>query len=160
MIQSIASANFEKGDFMKTRHVVMCTVSALALLLTACPSSPPSEDEGGGSGGDTGDATSGPDMGEGGDEDTGGGTGMVDAESDTGTTDPDGGDMDTGTMDTTDGGDTGPDEPLPGDLYYFTTGGSISSSSNFQLRLSVGAPSPRGKASSSNYEIQLAPVSP
>lgn len=91
---------------------------------------------------------------------------MEDATADGGM--PDGGSLDGGTPDggapdggTPDGGgeDTGPGVP-PTDLYYFSSGGGEASSGSYRMKASFGAPSPREEASSSNYRIQLAPVSP
>lgn len=66
---------------------------------------------------------------------------------------PDGGSPDGG------GEDTGLGVP-PTDLYYFSSGGGEASSGSYQMKASFGAPAPRDEASSSNYRIQLAPVSP
>ncbi len=76
---------------------------------------------------------------------------------------PDGGSLDGGAPDggSPDGGgeDTGLGVP-PTDLYYFSSGGGEVNSGSYQMKASFGAPTPRDEASSSNYRIQLAPVSP
>lgn len=125
---------------MQLREMYMCAVPALALALAGCPSSPPEPLSDTGTPDGTGDAI----VSETGPPDTG-------PELDGTTSDADG----------NSGGDAdaGPSVP-PTDFYYFSSGGGVTSSANFEARLSVGAPSPRGPATGDNYKLRLAPVSP
>ncbi|MFB6376157.1 MAG: hypothetical protein ABEN55_24240 [Bradymonadaceae bacterium] len=131
---------------MEIRQLLPCAVSALALFGAGCPTSPtPEVDTGGGA--DGGDVVA-PDTGP---TDTG--------PTDTGPTDT--GPTDTGPEPDGAGGDADADPSVPPtDFYYFTTGGGVASSNDYEARLSIGAPSPRGAASSEAYRLQIAPVSP
>ena len=149
---------------MRTQHYSVCALLALAFFLVACGSDPPKKDPGPGPGpkADTGDAATSPDMG-GGQPDAG----TMDVAEDIGTADA--GDTSTPGDTSSDGGgagdagDAGNDGGMnvpPTDLYYLTSGGGRMSSTNHEIRISIGAPSPRGEASNANYRLRLAPVSP
>jgi len=50
--------------------------------------------------------------------------------------------------------------PAPTNFLYSTSGGGTTSSSQYELRISIGAPSSHGAAENNDYRIQVAPVSP
>ena len=135
------------GTLMDPRYVMPYAVAALALATAGCPTSPPQELRDADDGSSGGDATVGDVADVGGDGEA----------ADTGPA----GDSDAGPSDTdsSDGGDAGPRMPAT-NFYYFTTGGGIAASSNFEIRINFGAPSPRGVASGADHRLHLAPVSP
>ena len=132
---------------MDARDVMAYAVAALALSAAGCPTSPPQELRDADDGSSGGDATVG-------DVADAGGDGEAIDSGPAG--DIDGGPSDT---DARDGGDTGPGVPATS-FYYFTTGGGIAASSNYEIRINFGAPSPRGVATGANHRLHLAPVSP
>ncbi len=55
--------------------------------------------------------------------------------------------------------DSGPTYHPP-QFYHSTSGGGLSTSSQFKLQMSFGAPMPRGNASNGQYRLRFGPVSP
>jgi hypothetical protein len=55
--------------------------------------------------------------------------------------------------------DTGPTFAPP-QFYHSTSGGGLSTSTDFKLQMNFGAPMPRGTSSNAEYRIRFGPVSP
>jgi hypothetical protein len=109
--------------------------------------------------GDPPQATSGEDGGTLVDDDTGQG-GLDVGQSDADKSDADKSDADTPDGGTPDAGkDTGPTFEPP-EFYHSTSGGGLSTSTEFKLQMNFGAPMPRGTSSNGEYRLRFGPVSP
>jgi len=125
-----------------TRCVALVVVGLSTALLTGCPGDEPAPSDGG----TVVDPTPLPIMTDGGDVDPDGGTPLP---------------TDGGTPSPTDGGtdvDAGKIEFGVDDGVQVTSGGGAASSANHRVELQVGAPLPRGTASSPRHRLRLAPL--